>query len=372
VKPISRFDMTNCPESTYTLHEAERGGHAAFVAAQGDGSTAYLRLTIRNLRDYPLRILIRSGTSFEPQDTSYQEMTVIRSASLSLGPLQTRTIWVNTACLQADRNAPQSAFNLANVCLREIGLGESQIAEIIAGNEDSLEVRLDDLDRIGQRLGYTAGKMQELREVLNFLSSANWGHHMGYRLCPVSPQSARELSSITRTVEDMDQQIARISAVADEYAAELIQKYGRKKVIEELTKRGTSLKDFGASQYLEHLDIGLARNVFRDSGRSFAVGEACTLVEFDAYNDPKGFSDPRLSSLVVQYAIWSLTDGFGWEECCEKIKRVGAPAQILAAGVRSLLRRSERIREEGAHLGRKAGLFAASAFRRRLARRLGF
>ena len=64
MKRINRFDVSSGPEPTYTLHEAERGGHAAFVAAHGDGTTGYLRLTIRNLRDYPIRILIHSGTTF--------------------------------------------------------------------------------------------------------------------------------------------------------------------------------------------------------------------------------------------------------------------------------------------------------------------
>lgn len=372
MKSIPDGDMPAGPEPSYTLFEAESQGHAAFVSADGDGSTGNLRLTIRNLRDYAIRILITPGTCFEPGDASYQEMAVIRQSTLRLKPLETRTIWVNTVCLQADRDAPQSAFSMARMYLRSVGMDQSRAAEIIQGNEDSLEVRLKDLERIGRKLGYTPERMRELRETLSLLSNTSWGDQMAYRLAPVSRRHAREVRCVTRAVEDMDDQIARISAVADGYASELIRKHGRKKVIEELAKRGTSWHDFGASQYLEHLDIGLGRNVFHDSGRKFAVGEACTLVEFDTYNDPDGFADPRLSSLVVQYAMWSLTDGYGLEECCEKIKRQGKPAEILAAGVRSLLHRSARMRDGGDHPGRKAGLFAASPFRRKLARRFGF
>jgi|ERR1051326_8620350 hypothetical protein len=360
---------THGNNATYTLHEAECGGHAVFVTAQGDGTTIGLRLTIQNLRDYPICILVQPETYFIPDNSNYQEMAILRSASVRLKALETRTVWVNTVCLQANRNAPQSAFTVAARFLKGEGLGNGDIAEIIEEEGDDLAVHLDDLERIGRRLGYTPAKAREIAANLESLSSNGlWTDYMGYRLSPLPTRNADEIHAVTQAVESLDANIVKISQLVEQQASNLIQKYGRKRVIEELANRGINL----AAQYAAQLDLSLARNVFANCGHDFRAGEAYKLLEFDLHNDPEGRSTPRLNSVAVQYAVWSLTDSFGIEECCERIKSTGRKAELFAAGARCVLRQAERVREGGIHPSRRIGLFARSPFRRKLARRFGF
>jgi hypothetical protein len=91
----------------------------------------------------------------------------------------------------------------------------------------------------------------------------------------------------------------------------------------------------------------LANNIFQESGHQFQTGEAFQLVEFDKHNDPEWRSDPRLRSLVAQYAIWALTDGYGLDECCQRIKLDQENTKlVVGAGVRSLLCQAARIAPE--------------------------
>jgi len=369
---------------TYTLCEAEKQGHAKFLWAVGDGTTVRLRLTMRNLRHYPVAIVVEPGTTFTPRDRIFQEMAVIRPTLVHLKPFETRAIWVNTACLQAGRRAPampteeqigrrrESLRAQVAAYLRQQGL-EAHIEDFVEEHDDGLRARLHDLERIGQALGYTSMRIREIYDELEDMRHREPATvHMGYVLAPVSTERAKWLHCITRTIEQMDTDIARISYLAEQPVANLIRQYGRKSVILELTQRGNTLIGFQAVQYLEHLDSGLAKNVFQQSGRRFQPGESFRLVEFDEYNDPEWRSNPRLNSIVAQYAIWAITDSYGVDECCQRIRRSGRDAALMGAGVCSVLYRAAQVASESGleagELERRIPLFAESKMRRILAK----
>ena len=374
--------MSDTP--TYSLYEAEKQGHAKFLWAVGDGSTIRLRLTMRSLRPYPIAVIIEPGTAFAPRDQAFQEMAVIRPTVVHLKPFETRSVWVSTACLQAERRAParptdeqirrrrQKLRAKVATYLRQHGL-ETHIEEIIEEHNDGLRARLHDLERIGDALGYSRERVREIYDELEDMNNREPAAiRMGYALTTIPPERASQLRCITEAVEQIDADIAHSSRLARKPVAELIREYGLKNLILALAEKGDSLKALQARLYLSILEPGLANNVFQESGHHFKPGDGFQMVEFDEHDDPAWRSDPQLSSIATQYAIWAITDDYGLNQCCRRIKRKGRNAILMGAAVRSILHRAAQVTQKRGNaaqvLGRKNPLFAESAARRALAR----
>ena len=330
--PLQAVNTGGIPR--YTLYEAESGNHAAFLWAIGDGSTTRLQLTMRSLRDYPIEILIEPGTSFQPENTSFQMMSVIRPFIMRLEPGETVSVWVNTVCLQAALLAPQNRISVLRSYLRDLGLKEDNIEELL-DQDNKLAGRLWDFEQMARRLGYS--------DVAGFTSDESVARHMSYRLAPLPREVSSSVRRVTGAIERVDKRIAFLSEQAEQPAKDLIEKFGRKRVIEELTTQGKDLESFQAMNYLVQFDSSLANNLFNSSGHEFAPMEAFSLVEFDSYNDPDWRSNPRLNSMVVQYAIWTATDNYSIRECSARFGRTEEQDRLLAAGVRTVLHTATQI-----------------------------
>lgn len=338
----------------YSLYEAEKQGHAKFLWAVGDGSTIHLRLTMRNLRNYPIIVRIDPGTHLSPNDRSYQEMAVIRPAEIHLKPMETRSVWVNTACLRAERRAPACAnaeqaserreklrAQIAEY-LRSQGL-QARVDDLTEDHEDGLKPRLQDLERMGQALDYTPARISEIYdEIQDICQRVPPGIHMGYRLAPLEPEAAEWLDCITHAVEELDSDIARDAEFADQPVSDLIREFGSKQIVLLLAQTGATLDKLRSTQFFIHLDSALA-NIFRSSGHRFKPLEALRLAEFDEQNDQESKWKPRLNSITIQYAIWAITNRYNLDQCCRTIKRSGREAVIQGAGVRSVLHRAAQV-----------------------------
>jgi hypothetical protein len=343
----------------HTIYEAEEEGHAVFLWAVGNGGTSRIRITIRNLRDYPIQIQIEPGTILAPRNGRYQDMAVIRPTIVRLEGLEIHSVWLNTVCLQANRLAPESRLSQAKVLLRRFGIGADDAAGFLSEQDDQITTRIDDLNRVAARLGYTQARVQEIqRELEACRKRESPVMVMGYELAPMRTENREELRAIVNGLAEIDGHIEHEFELAQQPVEDLIRTYGRKRVIEELAGSKMDLDSFRAFQYLSTVDSGLVTNVFQRSGRHFKPMEAYRLVEFDCDSHPEWECQPRLNSLVAQYAVWAVTDNHGLEESRKRINIDTDSADLIAAGVRTVLRRAGDGSREGARLGRKAVRFA--------------
>jgi hypothetical protein len=337
----------------YSLYEAEKLGHAKFLWAIGDGSTVRLRVTIRNLRNYAIRVRIDPGTTMTPHEIhrhQYQQMTVIRPTEIGLGPLETRSFWVNTACLQANLPAPhgqnaeqvrQRQQNLRKKLgdyLRSQGLNTKNIDDLVEEYDDGLRTRIQDLQRVAESMGYSTERIQEIQAEMEDLCQREPPViHLGYSLTYLSSEQSAWINSIVHAIEELDDEIHQLAERSKRTIGisatekEIVQLFGS-----ELGKR----KELEQFLYLAHLDPGLRDNVFNNSGFPFKVGEAVHLIEVDPNYPNDQEPQARLNSIVAQYAIWSMSDNLGLEECCSRIKREGREASLMGAGVRTVLHRA--------------------------------
>ncbi|MBN1450336.1 MAG: hypothetical protein JW963_04910 [Anaerolineales bacterium] len=356
---------------SYSLFEAEREGHAAFVSATGDGTTTHLRVTVRNNRDYPIQVRIEPGTAFTPRNHSFQDMAVIRSTVLNLEPLETRVVWLNTACLQPERNPPYE--NSAAAYLRQQNFMPNAIEDILDKSGNRMQIHVEDLYRIGRAMGYNDRVLGEMRTNLETMArGAHATMQMGYRLQPLPEERANWVRCISQAIEEIDTQISRISALSSESSESLTRTYDPKDLIKLLCQMGIPPQQFLTDQALINFDSALTHNVFEDSGYSFKPGEALLLTEHDIYNDPEGRLPRRLQSLVAQFAIWAATDDYDLEQCRGRFSRNRLKKPLLAAGVRSVLNRAVEAAPTyhipSRSLKSKLPLFAGSRPRRFVAR----
>lgn len=330
----------------YTLYEAVHAGHVRVLWAIGDNTTTHLRLTIRNLRDYSITIVIEEGTTFKPKDKTYQEMIAIRNSNqIHLKPLETRSIWVNTACLQMGLIAPTSPLALVRTHLQEQGLNDSNIERVIEDDYDEVKLHIKDLENIGMELGYTPDRIHEITKFLMTIKNGQRKipNSMGYSLASFPAEYSVLLRCLLASIGKLDNDIARVSYQAEEPVEEMIRAYGRKRLLIELQNEQESFESFKEEQYFIHFDSALAENIFVDSGYSFKPFEAIQLVDYDQYDDPDWHSAPRLNSLVIQFAFWAITDGSNLDDCCRIMPGIKDDANLLSAGVRALLLRAAKI-----------------------------
>jgi DNA-binding transcriptional MerR regulator len=289
--------------------------------------------------------------------------------------METCSVWVNTACLQAERLAPDSKLTQIADFLKGLGFGTTEIQQIVEEDDDQVKTRLNDLDRMARALGYAPERIRQIREELdNRRQRESPIMIMGYELAPVPEKNARALRSITDALAEIDCHIARIASLAQQPVKHLIERYGHKRVIDELARRHSDLESFQATRYLANFDSGLASNVFRSSGSRFKPMDAYQLVEFDTKNDPRWEAAPRLNSLVAQYAIWAATDNYGLDEAVKRITISADKRRLIAAGVRTVLRRAPGRSGEGVgtwRLRSKTIRFAQSRIVRVAGRMLG-
>ncbi|MFH1032360.1 MAG: CARDB domain-containing protein [Chloroflexota bacterium] len=82
------------------------------VSAQGKHTMDTIHLTVTSTTDKYLRIVIRPGTMFFPQSTSDQRLIALTSTNILLNPHQKSQPYINTACMDMERDVPGESEKL--------------------------------------------------------------------------------------------------------------------------------------------------------------------------------------------------------------------------------------------------------------------
>ena len=101
--------ISSFAEEKYTLQEAAAAGIIRYGLSGNSNSSHYfkpLKITVQNLKQQNVRIVVGLGTIFEPDDSSYQNFIITNEEMICLLPGEQKQAELFAMCMEASDRAP--------------------------------------------------------------------------------------------------------------------------------------------------------------------------------------------------------------------------------------------------------------------------